>query len=282
MKKFLKKLIGFSAIIILVFACAIIWRTYACRTLDFSFPENKTELFVGASQPYWAIDTTLIQSAINFSKAGEGYMYTYLKLKKLLEDNPHIKNVFIQCSPSDIVGNQDKTYFNDNEMGAFMPSFYSFYTAEEWLLYKNHKTQAIRSMYQKALRPGGLFVDKWDFGGQVSKKEGVKSKFDSNKARPKTALSPNPINIHYLHKILELCESHGTKLYAICFPAYKPEEYYDINEFNRIIKTEFPKLDFIDYTDFSVSDNERYDHYHLNWYGAQKFTKEIKQRFNIE
>ena len=89
------------------------------------------------------------------------------------------------------------------------------------------------------------------------------------------------VNYHYLREIIKLCHARGIKLYFLETPTYHPEYYYDQVYFYKAYQENFSDIEFIDYSDWEMKDDERYDAHHLNHKGAIRFTREIMNKFHI-
>ena len=94
----------------------------------------------------------------------------------------------------------------------------------------------------------------------------------------------NNINIKYLHKIIDYCNSYSLKLFLVYFPVYHPEYYYDQDYYYEQIGKIKPSegIKFLDYSNYPIPDSCRYDAHHLNKDGAEMFTKIIMNRIDVE
>lgn len=285
MRLFLKNIILFGAIIIGIFATCITAKYTISHSISFKEPENVHMLFIGASHPYRGIDATLMNTATNRSAPSERYMFSYLKLKKIINDNPQIDTIFIECSPTDLFEHADDKYFAENEMSYFIPLYFPYFSSNEWKIYSYKMPDAIKLIIQKSFQPNQLFPDRimTGLGTQAEKAENL-AKMNSSEVIPAMIKgnAGNEINYHYLRKIIDLCNGNGIKLYGIYFPVYHPEYYYDQEYYHKALSEVFPDLDVLDYSGMQLPDSVRYDAHHLNWYGAQIFTTELKNRFKIE
>lgn len=284
MRLFLKNILLFGAIVIGIFATCITAKYMITHSISFKEPENVHFLFIGASHPWHGIDEHLLRDAINRSARSERYMYSYLKLKQIINDNPQIDTVFIECSPTDIWENTDDKYFNENEMSYFIPLYFPLFSSDEWKIYSHKMPDVIKLIVQKSFQLNQLFPERLmaGFGTQADKAENL-VKMNSSEVVPAMIDGNlgNEINYTYLRKIIDLCDKHDIKLYGIYFPVYHPEYYYDQEYYHKALSEKFPDLDVLDYSGMTLPDSARFDAHHLNWYGAQIFTTELKNRFKI-
>lgn len=285
MRLFLKNILLFGAIVIVIFATCITAKYMITHSISFKEPENVHFLFIGASHPYHGIDAGLTKDAVNKSARSERYMFSYLKLKQIIEANPQIDTVFIECSPTDLFKYTDDKYFKDNEMSYFIPLYFPFFSGDEWKIYSHNMPDVIKLIIQKSFHPNQLFPEQImaGLGTQAGKNENL-ARMDRSEVAPAMidGDTGNEINYHYLRKIIDLCNDNGIKLYGIYFPVYHPEYYYDQKYYHKALSEKFPDLEVLDYSNMELPDSVRYDAHHLNWYGAQIFTTELKKRFKIE
>ena len=89
-------------------------------------------------------------------------------------------------------------------------------------------------------------------------------------------------NYRYLHKIMEICAEHDIRLIGLYFPVYKPELFYDQQYYYSALRDSFPKLEVHDYSHLDLPDSCRFDAHHLNWNGAQVFTRRLMKDFNFK
>lgn len=285
MRLFLKNIFLFGAIVIGIFATCITAKYMITHSISFKEPENVHFLFIGASHPYRGIDTTLMKDAVNRSAPSERYMFSYLKLKEIIKANPQIDTVFIECSPTDIFEHADDKYFAENEMSYFIPLYFPFFSSNELKIYYHKMPDVIKFIIQKSFHPNQIFPGRimTGLGSQAGKTENL-AKMNSTEVTPAmiTGDMGNEINNHYLSKIIDLCNDNGIKLYGIYFPVYHPEYYYDQKYYHKALSEKFPDLEVLDYSNMELPDSVRYDAHHLNWYGAQIFTTELKNRYHIK
>jgi len=70
---------------------------------------NIENLILGHSHTMSSFNDTIIKKTLNLSDNGENYFYTFIKLKKILDSNKNIKNVFISFTNNQINRSYDST-----------------------------------------------------------------------------------------------------------------------------------------------------------------------------
>ena len=69
-------------------------------------------IFAGDSNMETSVNDKIINNSINLAKSGDSYLYTYLKIKKLIqEDKTKVDTIVISFSPHNIFEN-DKIISN--------------------------------------------------------------------------------------------------------------------------------------------------------------------------
>jgi len=235
---------------------------------------------MGASHIQRAVNDSLMPSAINLARSSERYMFTYLKLQHILENNKQVDTVFLMCASTDLFENADDKYFNDNEMVSYFANFYPLFNMEQWIMYKTKFVTAFgllfRSTYLKYLK--GLdykfFIDGFNPSFEVMNT-------DSVYYQPVKGLYGNKINYDYLRRIITLCNDNNINLFFIYCPVYKPELYYDQDYYYNAYKTNFGDVKLFDFSHFPIPEDGFVDAHHLNYKGAMIFTNELKRQFGL-
>lgn len=273
MKKFTKNLILFFFILLIPLDLAFINRIIKTKSISWKLPIKTHILFLGASHIEKGINDSIYPSSLNLASSSERYLFTYLKLNKLLESNTQIDTIFLQFAPTDIWENCDFKYYAANEMSYFLPLYFPFFQIEEWKIYlKSDLKQVITILYSKLMRsiPNNIY----SFGGYHP----LDKIFNRNipfKIPPLTDLSlkGHSINFFYLKKIENVCLSHGIKLYYLYMPVFNAEKFNDQNDYYKTYNTFFSNSELLDYSKWVCPDNYREDENHLNKMGANYFTK---------
>lgn len=285
MKHFLYNLLryGILCIVIMIVTCAIRYGTYA--SIDWRLSSGVKIAFMGASQMTRDIDVSQAKEAVNLGKPSERYMFTYMKLKKLVENNPQVKQIVLQCAPTDLWQHTDDKYFVDNEMSEFVPLFYPMYTNEDLDFYRGRYFDMVKYIIQHSLDPRCYFQDPYFKGIGWGNQEGqmLHSRMDKLKVKPDMMKGSygNKINLYYLRKIVDYCKRKNIQLSLIYCPMYKPEYFYNQNYFYSQLK-KFGDVKFYDYSHWAVPDSCLYDAHHLNADGAKLFTQELMKTFGFD
>ena len=235
---------------------------------------------MGASHIQRAVNDSLMPSAINLARLSERYMFTYIKLRNVLENNCQVDTVFLMCASTDLFENADDKYFKDNEMVSYFANFYSLFNFEQWKIYKEKMPTAFGLLF----RPTFLkYVKGVDYKFFIDGFDPTTAVMDKNSVyyEPVEGQYGNKINYSYLRKIITLCNERDVKLFFVYCPVYKPEFYYNQEYYYNAYKTNFGDVELFDFSHFPMPEDGFMDAHHLNYKGAMIFTNELKRRFGL-
>lgn len=284
MKKFLVNIFYIAVVISLLIGLIIQGKISIYKKFNYSIDAHTHILFTGASLLEVAMNDSLISGSLNICRSSEPHLYTYIKLKYLLRDNPQIDTIFVGIGPANLNEHTDYRYFNPNQAPSFISSFYPLFTKEEWSLFFSKEPNffikcMMDSFDEKIYYSGDSFLKNF---GKFLKSE---KEFNRNQIREYTDfdfLYGNSINVMYLKKIRNLCDTYGVKLYCVYPPVFKEVDFFNEKNFYKTYKEHFSDIELLDYSEYKIADSLRQDQDHLNYKGSLQFTKEIKNRFGFE
>lgn len=268
---FLLLLIGLAAV-----------RFVVIRHHSWKLPTEKHILFMGASHINRGVDDTITEEAVNWASPSERYMYTYIKLKHLIDENPQVDTVFLQCSATDLWQDADYKYHDNVEQSKFIKLYWPLLDYENVKIFRNEPRQCIEKILTNLLDVKTVFRSTWwqMMGGYEPLSSIID--IDSHKPSPEPLrYCGNSVNYYYLRAISDLCKSNSVKLILMQCPVLNLDYYYDMEYFYGNLKEEFGDIEFVDYSDLDIPFEYRYDAHHLNKNGAVYFTEKLKQQYNI-
>lgn len=273
-KLFLLKTSYLLITILLIISSLFFVRYFTTKSISWKLPKDKKTLFMGASHIEKGINPKYYPSSVNLAAGSERYMFTYIKLKKLLEQNNQLDTLFLQFAPTDIQVNTDSKYFSPNEMSRYLPLYSPLFSLEQWKIYSNNKITALTLLTQKILKKIPTNINK--FGG-YKPSFGVFIEKDKEYKMPVWSESGHDINYKYLNKIINLCVQRNIKVIFIYMPMYNKSSFYNTDYFYNIYKNKFSDIEFLDYSEWKCPNDYRNDEHHLNNIGAINFTKKLKK-----
>ena len=124
MKKFLLRVLLFVMLTVSFTFGLIVTLNYFAQSDDFyKIDPDIKYIVVGDSHPECAFNDSLIDNLMNFGQSGESYFYTYLKTKKILENNPSIQTVFVEFNNGQVIKNIDPCIWDDKHVNSKFPKY---------------------------------------------------------------------------------------------------------------------------------------------------------------
>jgi len=228
----------FRATLFAVVPIAIVAALFVVRRhLDagaYVLPAHVRTLVVGDSHVQWGIRDELLDDARNTATASEAYVFSYFKLRRILDDNPNILRVLIGYSYHNL-----SSYYEDFVVGehalSVVPRYVGLMPARELgrMLFVNPRliTAPVRYLGQPRRHPyiGGEPEAFGDVGGPNRGLIETRLRtqyFQEGRLREFSAL-----NIEFLGRIVDLARERGIQLVALNTPLYEayrsgvPTEY---------------------------------------------------------
>lgn len=285
MYKLLKRTILFLLpVLIILIGLSLLFKNLIKNRSDFSLNSSCTTLVLGSSMTECSFNDSLITNTKNLCNGGETYLYTFQKLKNVVENNPQIKTVFISFSNNQIDGKMDQWTYDDEHLNNYFVKYNFNMTADDYkLIMRNNfpgflKTE-VKSIFENAktiARRKNMLADN-NFGGYLHLKRNkldslIKAKY-VNVLKSYQSDKKSQINIDYLKKIVAFCSEKKINLFFVRTPIH-PVLFgiFDENEFQNVRKTNYPKVPFLDFHNFPMTNDEFGDFDHLNYKGAKRFS----------
>ncbi|WP_116126270.1 hypothetical protein [Lewinella sp. IMCC34183] len=273
MVRFIKTTLLFLGILGGMLLLTFAYRWVTIRSIDWSLPDDTHVLFVGASHIAKGVNDSLYEGSANLALGSERYLFTYLKLERLLTANPQVDTVFLEFAPTDMHRNTDSKYYTANEMSLYLPLYFPYFSEEEWKLYGRTNAPTVATLLvQKVLKDIPRSIRTY---GRFNPSE---KQFDSRQDQHEIAEwldRGHAINYRYLNKIISLCEAEGVNLIFLYMPMFRPSEFYDEEYYYATYRDQFSQIELLDYSDLELPDNFREDEHHLNKFGARFFTERL-------
>lgn len=273
---------------IVLSACTLFWLNRATNQKQYFKLDDSIEIiFCGHSHIQLAINDSLVAHSMNFGESGENFIYTYQKLKCLLNSNAQIKHVFLACSNNSICEHLDERSWNEHFVKSKVPKF-SFALDKNDLgeLISHSPMFTISAMISGAEIESKFFVSNEMYYPKFAKWDGyyryTKSAVDSLLQLPEQLKIPekgllrSQHALDYLQKINSLCLEKNVRLSLIRCPIH-PGWEYNANEllFTDVMQNELAALPFYDFANYSLPNGDYRDFEHLNCYGAKKFSLHV-------
>lgn len=292
MKKFLTRSGLFFFILFVFISVTIYFVNYAIdRGNYFSLDKNITSIVVGHSHPECAFDDSLIQGFKNLAQSGESYFYTYQKLKKIIDNNVQVKNVFIEFTNNQITKKMDDWTWGDAYISEKIPKYAALLQVNDFISLILHNPGALLNSMSVTLKNNLIFllkrksnyIDENDWGHYLKlNRVLIQNEFDtatSDRIKYNTSNKEVSVNnLKYLHEMVQLCRSRGINVFFIRSPLH-PHYSGIVNEglYKMILAKKFADVELLDFKNFPLNNEEYADLEHLNYLGATKFSSFFNQ-----
>jgi len=287
MKRFLRKILLFILSFYLVaIAILLVSKALIQANSDFSLNDNITSLVVGNSQSECAYDDSIIPNFINLSKSAETYFYSYQKLKETCAQNNQIKTLIVAFSSTNVLAREDEKIWETPTMNYHLPNLYTFLSKEDYMLlirnnFLGFHQVSLESITQSLSR---ITKNNYRFTNTLGDYKNIqRSKItrilDTLKVKKlqQHKLSQEEIatyDLKYLRKIITLAHDHDIEVFLVRSPVHKNYKGRTYNDsFEKIRKERFDDVQFVDFQNFELTNQEFGDLQHLNNKGAQKYSK---------
>lgn len=261
------------------------------KNANFKINENIDKIIIGHSQPECAFNDSLIPNFKNLSKSAEAYFYNYQKLKKVLEQNPQIQEVFIEFNPTNIMEREDQKIWMDKYINRNLPHYYSFLEpTDHWLLlrknylgYQHATLKSIGTNIKRIINNNENFID--SIGGyhylKSNKTQKILDTLTNSFQHEQIGTTANisSYDLNYLKKMVELCKERNKTVYLVRSPYHQKfvgNTYEAI--FQKIKDEQYSSIPFLDFKDYKLHNDEFGDLQHLNYLGARKFSVWFNQK----
>lgn len=282
MKKLILKFIVFvlllSSVILLSY---LMISNVINKKANFELKKPVRNIVLGNSHTEFALNDSIITDFANISQSGESYFYTYIKLKKILEDNDQIQTVFIAYSNEVIDIGMNEWIWGDQFISFQFSKYSPFMDFQQHYIlgfnnpksYIENLSNSIKKNFVKILKNNYLFLN--DNIGAFKNLNQDKENSEGTNVNPpnvkKIELSLR--NLAYLDKIVDFCDNNKIELIFIRCPLHPNYQgFYNESEFKHILKNKYSRIRFLDFAKFQLEPTDYFDKEHLNYKGSEKFS----------
>ena len=252
------------------------------KELDTYKLNNELEIvFIGDSHVQCAIQDSLFRNAKNLAIDSESTYFSYFKIKKLTEENPNLKKIYLGFSCHNISSFYDEFIYGKYSKN-IMPRYFDLLPISEKPKYLPNDFQFFYKDYLRIKLNGTKSGYKNQFTKTFavisSMEKRIKSQYFNTAG---DVLAFSELNIQYLHKIQDLLTNQDIRLVLLDIPVHPyyekripkkyKQKYDEIIERNQFTRLSFEEIIF-DGTYF-INDGD-----HLSEKGARKFSSFLIKR----
>lgn len=249
-------------------------------------------VFAGNSTVECSVDDRLIDHSINIAQAGEAYLYSYAKIKALLEANAHIRNVFISYSYADLLIEKEETWLLSNYFMVEKVQNYNYLLdrQERLLLIRSNPAAYLSGVAKSAIKSfetvaissgtGGHGNSIPDFGGYKRLERDKLSIDPALETGSDEKVQQSTNQVKYLRMISELCHQYSVKLVLLNPPkhkSYNERVNHEIRQLWLDVRNSLPADSLLDLSGFLMPDSCFGDLSHLNYKGASVFSHHLNE-----
>jgi len=300
MKTILLKLFLFSIIIVLILTGLILSSDYLINKRKDHFLRISPEtyfVFAGNSTVECAVDDRLVSHSINIAQAGEAYLYSYAKIKALLENNKNIKTVFISYSYADLLIEKEETWLLSDYFIVEKVKHYNYILdrPERCFLVESNPDAYFRGVVKSIVKSYESVLKSFitaSYTNSIPNYGGYKRlEMDKLTVDPGIETGEGEIvlqslqQIKYLKMISDLCHQKSVNLVLLNPPKHKS---YNENV-SRGVKQLWLEVhqslsadSLLDLSGFLMSDSCYGDLSHVNFRGARLFSRHLNEILNSE
>ena len=134
---------------------------------------NISFVFTGDSNVECAINDKLISNSINIAQSGEAYLFTFTKLRSLLEYNPQIKTIFLGFSYNNLLKTtEDLWLFEDSFVIEKIKNYNYLLSEPERQIIKDHNLIAfVKGILQSITNNLSVFIMSYFSSIRIQKSE---------------------------------------------------------------------------------------------------------------
>lgn len=271
---------------------SLIFNSLLINYYGYKIDEAQNILILGDSHTEYAIDDNIFKSSLNLSHSADSYFYSYLKIRKMKNENPQIDTLLLALSNHNLlIEYEDKWIFNTGHLKSKFRIYTDLMSFSDFIfLFMSNPSGVIQGFFEspkysiKLLLKGNDLKER-DLGKfQSSKRNSLEKDIELRKKNNKQrSLEYSEIEKGYLFDIIDFCNKNDIKLIFISTPLHpeyiksKGKEFKLLNEFYNSNLSEF---EFLNFSNFDISDEHFQDSDHLNAKGAKLFTTHLMKEMN--
>jgi hypothetical protein len=294
MQKFVIRLLLFLSVIAGAMAGVVGFFSYRLSNpAIYELDESIRFIVVGDSHTQCAIDDALLAGTINVSNGADSYLYSYTKIRKLVESNEHLKGIVLGFSEHNFELAMDDWNFKNENMRNKTAQYFPLLGWEEVVyLGKKNPVSFMTGLIQFPKMKFNVMMrlnsktSIADIGvGNVERLtqniKDWKKPTQTKKSNGQSSISQS--QVQYLEKIVDLCKAHRLELVLISTPVHT--SYPQLNHRSMAITYYAENLTgfkWWNFSDMKLPDSYFADYEHLNRSGASFFTEEIQKKISSE
>ncbi len=230
MKKFIQQIIKFTYVPLIVFVVGLVLVSYISESVAFKLNQSIREIYIGDSHIQCAIIDSLLTNSKNISTASESFYFSYFKLANVIKKNRQIEKIYLGFSYHSL-----SSYYDDYICGQYSlsvsPKYFYIVPIEEKFQLALWNAWALNSFVKDVSLIGYeiLFDDKKffsdfgysnDFSNTEASQTSMTQRLQTQYFTDGSLNNFSEINLFYLKKIIDLCNSKKITLILLNTPLH--------------------------------------------------------------
>lgn len=292
MKYFLKSVALFVLLVVSIVATLIFLSDCAVRSRKQSFlkvDDNIKFVFSGDSHVECSVNDELIDHSINIAQSGEAYLYSYAKIRSLLECNDQIKTVFIGFSYGDLLKDKEISWlFGKISVAEYIKNYnYILSGSDKSLIFKHNPKAYVKGLAKSVFPNSTAFIRSLspeesgnsrlsNYGGYMyllrDKLQEDIEMIDTYRQEP---LVVSHVQEQYLMMLSQLCRQKSVRLILLNtpkYPLYNENVNQEIRQNWISFREKLQGDSLLDFSEMVLPDSCFGDMTHLNYRGAELFS----------
>lgn len=240
-------------------------------------------IFIGNSMVECSVNDQYIPNCQNIAKSAKQYLFALIDIREVLAQNPQIDTIILGCSPFTLSEEEADKEYDDVPYLESVNYYAPFLKYNEYAMLPkilpfikfNIGVYGLRYLSSHQVPGAYLYNQRQNLSKAIEayNKEKSTENISTNKTN-------NKITEYSLNEIKKICNDYNVKLMFLSPPIWNAKEIYNLNEYKMLMHKYLTENDndILDFTQLSLPDSCYADMIHLNHYGADIFTKELKEK----
>ena len=289
MRRFLSEVLKFSLVLIVGTLILVFGTTHIERRFtSFEVPGTKTILVVGDSKLETAVNDEILAEAYNFSQSGTAYYYSFLKVRKMLQDNPQIHTLVVGYSYGDLAQEKDEWFQGEKYIkGKVRDHLFLMDYQDFFAIFQANPLDVLVSLFpiRAAVPLSNPDLGRW--GGYI-----YLERDKLEEAKQRIAESPDDgiltysrYQEEYLLKVYETAMDYDLRFILLTPPIHplleENQTKYKVH-YSSFVEENMPNAILINHSSYPIPDFGFGDLAHLNYRGASLYSSYLSQESIFE
>jgi|GEM_PF-472529 hypothetical protein len=277
------------AISSLVIAAIVVYYQYkVVGAASFHVNAKKNVLVLGDSHTECALNDSVLTNYLNISQSAEPYFYSFLKLKKFVNENSQIDTVLLGFNFMSLTKDFERRTLSNEFIYSRAQKYFPFFELSDFVDLLISKPSFFISILNQSFfarlilhkQKTKLSFSDLELGGYLSLlKYKLCEDIDRSKVniKSKNITEQSDRQIEYLTKIISFCKERNIKILLFNTPIYsEAKQFCDVKAYYKYYHERLNDIPLLDYSSDNLPAGCYGDIEHLNSIGAKIFSEKLK------